>query len=446
YDLDNTLGIDWVGVNWTSRNIYGYAPSSEQRPLFKRLMLNPTYRARFSQHINELCNGWLSASNIQSQITQWQTMIAPYVQTDAYYPLDYGYDFADFLQAHTTAQGGHVAYGILPFLEARRTAALSQLESYTANSNTPFYLILEGLQGSYRLRARISGINGASVIPSYSLDNTTFTDLTWNTDPVVADEYYSIWFEPASNSDKLYFRLRFTDGTVYPCVTPFTWITEQDAGLLINECMSSNTSVVADDWGEFDDWMELFSSSTPFWNDLFITDDSVNTNRFALPNLNFASNPFPLVWLDDDREQGDFHAGFKLSNGERLFLYQLQEGVPRLLDKTDVLVLPAESSWQRIPNGSDVISMVVPPTPGGSNGGVSDIEQPTNVAVQLYPNPTSDWIYCSHPLHDVRIYDPVGKCIASYKELNRLDVQAWSNGCYFIQSKEGVFRFTVSNH
>jgi spore coat protein H len=446
YDLDNTLGIDWVGIDWTTRNIYGYAPSSEQRPLFKKLMLNSTYRARFSQHIESLCNGILSTSAIQSQITHWQNLISPYVENDPYYPLDYGFSFTDFNEAHTTAQGGHVLYGILPFLQARRTQALNQLESYSAAAIIPHYVYLEGLDGAYRLVARIAGADAALTTPAYSTDNVSFTELDWSADPISGDIYRSNWFTLTTASDRVFYHLTMPNGTFYPCAAPFVWTSAHAIGIHLNECMSSNATILADEFGEYNDWVELYSSSNPFWSGLYITDDSTNFDRFQIPNLNFASNPFPLIWLDDDREQGAWHTGFKLSNGEKLYLYQMEEGSPRLLDKTDVIILPADASWQRIPNGGDVTTILVQPTPRASNGGVSSIEAAGEQFIGVYPNPASTSIQMTEPLHDVFMWNAAGQCVGQFQFVQSMDVRAWASGLYLMQSREGNFRVQIERN
>ena len=42
-----------------------------------------------------------------SQAMNQKNMLGPYVQTDTYYSLDYGYDYQDFLNAFTVAAGDH---------------------------------------------------------------------------------------------------------------------------------------------------------------------------------------------------------------------------------------------------------------------------------------------------------------------------------------------------
>ncbi|MFM9422098.1 MAG: hypothetical protein RIR06_559, partial [Bacteroidota bacterium] len=53
YDLDNTLGIDWVGIDWGSRAVYSWNGNST-RPLFTRLLQVPGYRNEFTNYLHEL--------------------------------------------------------------------------------------------------------------------------------------------------------------------------------------------------------------------------------------------------------------------------------------------------------------------------------------------------------------------------------------------------------
>ena len=76
---------------------------------------------------------------------------------------------------------------------------------------------------------------------------------------------------------------------------------------------------------------------------------------------------FLLIWCDDEPEQGDLHATFKLSrDGEQVTLLSASGEV---LDDVDVPELEADTSYARVPDGADAWQVVEAPTPGGSNGG-----------------------------------------------------------------------------
>ena len=98
--------------------------------------------------------------------------------------------------------------------------------------------------------------------------------------------------------------------------------------LRINEVVSSNDSLYADEFGEFDDWIEIINTSPDTVNlaGLFITDQSTNLTRHQFSTSDSAltrllPNEIKLIWMDEQPEQGPLHASFKLSSaGENIWL------------------------------------------------------------------------------------------------------------------------------
>ena len=54
YDVDNTYGIDFLGKDWGTRNIYNWAMDTANRPLVTKLMAHQDYRNRFSYFMNKM--------------------------------------------------------------------------------------------------------------------------------------------------------------------------------------------------------------------------------------------------------------------------------------------------------------------------------------------------------------------------------------------------------
>ncbi|MDY6972015.1 MAG: CotH kinase family protein [Thermodesulfobacteriota bacterium] len=139
-----------------------------------------------------------------------------------------------------------------------------------------------------------------------------------------------------------------------------------NAPLRINELMACNDATVADNTGEFDDWVELCNTTgeTIPLDGYYLTDNAGNLNKWALPAVSIQPFGFVTFWLDADEEQGDDHAPFKLSDsGEELVLVnssgQLMDAVSFGPQKTDV-------SFGRYPDGTgDFVAMS--PTYGGPN-------------------------------------------------------------------------------
>ena len=85
YDLDNTLGIDWIGPNWASRDPYDW--ENELRPLYQKLMQVPEYRQQYTHYLKEIAVNHFTGDWFRTRGQEIQTLIGPYVQSDPFYPL-----------------------------------------------------------------------------------------------------------------------------------------------------------------------------------------------------------------------------------------------------------------------------------------------------------------------------------------------------------------------
>jgi hypothetical protein len=116
--------------------------------------------------------------------------------------------------------------------------------------------------------------------------------------------------------------------------------------------MPVNSTVVADQNGEYDDWFELYNV-TPLKIDLsgyYLTDNKSNITKWRIPQGTFIDgNGFLIIWADKDTTQAGLHANFKLSSlGEELLISKPDQS---LVDK---VVYPAQSdelSFSRVPDG-----------------------------------------------------------------------------------------------
>jgi hypothetical protein len=92
----------------------------------------------------------------------------------------------------------------------------------------------------------------------------------------------------------------------------------------INEFMAINGDTIADEAGEFDDWIEVLNrDSSPLdLGGLFLSDNPTNLNKWVFPaGTQVGAGESILVWADGDESQGPLHADFKLSgSGETIIL------------------------------------------------------------------------------------------------------------------------------
>ncbi len=119
YDADNTMGVDWFGIDWTMQDPYHWISSSSNRPLYSKLMEVPSFRNQYSIYLDSLARFFVAPDTIFPRIDFLHDLITPAAADDYYRTLDYGYSMDDFHLGFDGTVDGHTPYGIKPFFENR---------------------------------------------------------------------------------------------------------------------------------------------------------------------------------------------------------------------------------------------------------------------------------------------------------------------------------------
>ena len=98
--------------------------------------------------------------------------------------------------------------------------------------------------------------------------------------------------------------------------------------LVINEIVSSNSSIFYDEDGDTPDWVEIYNdTSDPIdIGGMYFTDTPDDDNPYQIPNTDPSVTTIPpkgylVIWCDDDQEQGPLHVSKKLKkSGESIIL------------------------------------------------------------------------------------------------------------------------------
>jgi len=147
-------------------------------------------------------------------------------------------------------------------------------------------------------------------------------------------------------------------------------VTLQAQSITINEMLSSNTSVNADEDGNYEDWLEIYNyGATPVnLNGLGLTDDVAIPFKWAFPNITLNAGQYLLVWCSDKNRTAPgspLHTNFKISaSGETIYLNSPINGVLSTLPATP---LPVNISYGKSPNGTGSYFFFGTPTPGQPN-------------------------------------------------------------------------------
>lgn len=439
FDLDNTWGIDWLGVNWATRNVHQWAPQGQSRPLYDRVMTTPALRSIFNWHLRQMVQQYLQPASWSQGLHERQALIAPYALADPYRPLDWEHSTDDFLNALTAAAGGHVAAGLIPFAQQRGTTALTQAPP--AAIAPVIWQVTEGLENypeALRITVRTDGPAVAQLALTYALNGS-------NEPPqqVLPSGNVHTFQVPLQGQQTLQYQVTATGATGLErqawCAT--RTIGQGGATVVINEVMASNTATITDPNGEYDDWMELYNYGTlpVSLGGLYLTDKPNAPRYYALPDVTLAPGAHLLVWADDQREQGGLHAPFNLSaSGEKLFLVQPTTDGFNVVDHVQVPTLTADVSWGRSSDGASTWQSFANPTPGMPNGPTRTNHAQSGAELLPHPNPTTGAVVL--PMHA-----PWQLCVLDGRALlsgngNTGDLSSLPAGVYMVRQGERVFR------
>jgi len=162
---------------------------------------------------------------------------------------------------------------------------------------------------------------------------------------------YSIVFEILFMRKKLVFLIFLSVLTLtHSCKKTYE---TKSAEVVINELMPVNSSTVADNYGEFDDWIELFnkSAATIDLSGFYLSDNHKKPSKWQFPQGTvIVGKGYLIIWADGDSTQVGLHTNFKLSSsGEEAVLTKPDLQV---IDKISFPAATQELSYSRVPNGT----------------------------------------------------------------------------------------------
>ena len=133
--------------------------------------------------------------------------------------------------------------------------------------------------------------------------------------------------------------------------------------LVINEIMANNSSTLANNAGDYSDWVELYNATPSAINltAYSLTDTPTNLSRYFFPvGTIINAHEFKIVWFDTDSGPGELHTGFNLSTkGEFVGLYAPTGKVDTVTFGVQIVDL----SIGRIPDGPGGVWTLNTPTP-----------------------------------------------------------------------------------
>ena len=161
----------------------------------------------------------------------------------------------------------------------------------------------------------------------------------------------------------------------------------------INELLAVNSFTNQDEFGEFDDWVEIFNSSNESidLSNCFLSDDTTDLTKWRFPDSVSIIPPegYLLIWCDNNVEQGLFHANFKLSSFGETLILSTNNGFT-IIDKITFGQQSSDLSYGRESDGFSTW-IFISPSPNAANGLLSTnqnkIVSNRFELLNNYPNP-----------------------------------------------------------
>ncbi len=178
--------------------------------------------------------------------------------------------------------------------------------------------------------------------------------------------------------------------------------------LFINEFMAINNSTIKDNFGRFEDWIEIYNAGN-FPVDLTgfgLTDDKTYPYKWVFTgDIEIPAKGYLLIWASNkDTIIGDFiHTNFALSGAGEFI--GLSSPTQIFIDSITFGSQTADRSYGRKPDGSQNWMIFISPTPGFSNDSLSTLPMSTPTfshSSGIYSTPFS--LTLSHPITNAQIF------------------------------------------
>ena len=420
-------------------------------PLIKFILENDTYRKMYVAHLRTILNENFSNNNYLSRASDLQALINNSYISD---PNTF-YSITEFNNNLSTSVGSgpSSAIGISQLMNDRVSFLYSQ--GLFSSSNTPVINSITTLPSQVTPYSSpdilVEASNANKVIFAYRFRpqdkfiSVEMFDDGQNNDGIAGDDVYGISI-PVDARDLQYYIYaeNNTDGIFSPERAEHEYHSlPVVSDLVINELMASNNSSVADQNGEYDDWVELYNSGNIAISlaGFYLSDNENILDKWQFPsNITIQPNDYIIVWLDgDDGLQSGLHSSFKLSSGgEELFL-----STPAL-DIVDAIFFPSiltDISYARVPNGNG--PFILQTHTFESNNSIGTFVDDKSLNSLIYPNPANNYFKIKTDQEStLKIYNSLGRLIANQEKTTQTTINcvSWPSGIYFVKIGQQIHK------
>ncbi|HEX5221031.1 MAG TPA: immunoglobulin-like domain-containing protein [Verrucomicrobiae bacterium] len=201
--------------------------------------------------------------------------------------------------------------------------------------------------------------------------------------PQLPDVSYGLPSDRTTNT----FLAAATPGAANSVATNFMGSTN----VIISEFMAKNTFTLADEDGDYSDWIEIYNAgdSAVDLNGWSLTDNPAQLTKWRFPATNIAAGQFVLVWASDKNRRvpgAPLHTNFKMSDeGEYLALVQ-PDGITIATEFSPTFPPQFPDVSFGSPSGGGTYQFLASSTPGSANSSGTNF-----IVADLEFNPGRGW-------------------------------------------------------
>jgi hypothetical protein len=212
-------------------------------------------------------------------------------------------------------------------------------------------------------------------------------------------------------------------------------------GLVINEIMAGNVSAVADQNGEYDDWVELYNgnSFSLNLNGYYLSDNENDLTKWTFPNITIPANDYLIVWCDTAGvTQSGLHTTYRLAaDQEEVYL---TDPTGTVIDAVHYVNMISDKGFARVPNGSGAMQYQTHTYNAVNQNETGIIDVSLTSKMRVYPNPSNNRIYILGATEGVSAFNMIGQEVFAKQEVESVDISNWENGIYFVKSGNSVVK------
>jgi hypothetical protein len=428
-------------------------------PLIKYLLNNNVYQKMYMAHVRTLSNEFFNNNAYQTMATNLQAIIDTAVQIDT----NKFFSYSQFQNGLTTnvLVGSKTVPGITTLMQARNTylqinsefTKAAPIITNVTTSGTIAY------NNQITIKAQIANTTNAwlayrnnphnkfvytALFDDGSHNDGAASDGVFGADMLI-DNFLMQYYIYAENADA---------GAFEPARAAYNYFTIQLTGsaplagqIVINELLANNQAAEVDEYGDREDWIELYNTSNKVLalGGLFVSDIKSNITKWQIPAGTFlAPDHYLVIYADDDDSlQFPLHTNYQL-NANLGTVYLSNATV--ILDSVNYPLQLADVSFGRYPNGSGPFQNMNRTINAANNNfeiGIQPSAKPTEQFI-LYPNPANEYIQIEMKNNfegvNISVYNLIGQPLIKFCSSSKIN-----NTINTAQLQNGIYECRISN-